>query len=148
MKKSILISALMVITFIGSSFANNINGVNKNVANSFQQDFAQASQVKWESTKNFEKATFTMNGQTMFAYYSLSGDLIAVTRNIISTQLPGNQLKGLKKNYSGYWITDLFEVASDNDTVYYITIENSDYKIVLKSKNSYGWELYSKETKI
>ena len=138
----------MFITFIGSSFASNTNGVNKTVSNSFQQDFAQASEVKWESTKNFDKATFTLDGQTMFAYYSHSGDLIAVTRNIISTQLPGSQFKSLKKNYNGYWITDLFEVSSDNDTDYYITIENADYKIVLKSKNSGGWELYRKETKI
>jgi hypothetical protein len=148
MKKSILISALMVITFIGSSFTNHTNGVNKTVSNSFQQDFAQATEVKWESTKNFDKATFTMDGQTMFAYYSHSGDLIAVIRNIISTQLPGSQFKSLKKNYNGFWITDLFEVSAGNDTVYYITIENSDYKIVLKSKNSCGWELYRKETKI
>ncbi|HEV3249598.1 MAG TPA: hypothetical protein VGZ71_01520 [Puia sp.] len=148
MKKSILISGLLVLGGIFSSFANNTNGVNKNVSNSFQRDFGYASQVKWESTKNFDKATFVMDGQTMFAYYSQSGDLIAVTQNILSSQLPVSQLKSLKKNYKGYWITDLFEVNLDSDTYYYITIENADFKIVLKSKNACGWELYSKEEKI
>ncbi len=96
---------------------------------------------------NFLKATFSLNGQILTAYYFSNGDLQAVVRNITSDQLPINLLTSLRKDYSEYWITDLFEMSSDGKTTYYVTIENSDKKIVLKSDDLSSWEIYSKEKK-
>jgi len=56
-------------------------------------------------------------------------------------------LTDLKKNYSSHWITDLFEMASSNENVYYVTLENADQKLVLKSSGTSGWELFRKERK-
>jgi hypothetical protein len=53
----------------------------------------------------------------------------------------------LKKNYEGYWITDLFEIATDSQTSYYVTLENADHKIVLESVGVQGWQSYKKEKK-
>jgi len=54
----------------------------------------------------------------------------------------------LKKNYSGYWISDLFEVAKNNGTSYYVTLENGDKKVVLTSANGSDWSTYKKDRKI
>ncbi|HUR11872.1 MAG TPA: hypothetical protein VM012_10910 [Flavitalea sp.] len=148
MKKRILTLALMLSISLSSIFANTREGVNEKVMNTFKTEFANARDVKWESSKDFVKATFILNEQVLFAYYSLDGEQIAVSRNIVSSQLPINLLADLKKNYSEFWISDLFEIATKTDTGYYVTIENGDFTIVLKSNGGSGWNVYKKDRKI
>jgi len=76
-----------------------------------------------------------------------NNELLAVVRNILSQQLPINLFTSLKKEYSGYWITDLFEMAADNETAYYVTLECSDNIIVLKSNDASNWQVFKKEKK-
>jgi hypothetical protein len=147
MKKSILIWAVLLMTATSFSFANPADEVNGNVKTSFKKDFQDAREVKWEAKNVYVKATFILNEKITYAYYSQDGDLIAVTRNILSSQLPITQLMSLNKNYKGYWITDLFEINSNHETSYYITLENADYKMTLKSNSNDGWEEYKKEAK-
>lgn len=146
MKKSILMWAMMLTMGLTSTFANNGETINQRAVNSFKKDFAKAEDVRFESGKDFVKVTFKINDQVMFAYYSQSGERMAVTRNILSTQLPINLLSDLKKSYSTYWISDLFEVSS-TDAAYYVTLQNSDQTLVLKSNGTSGWDVYRKEKK-
>jgi len=148
MKNRILGLALLLMVGFSNTFANGFEGVSQKAIQSFQKEFANAKEVKWESSKDFSKATFKMNEQVMFAYYSENGELLGVSRNIISSQLPINLLSELKKNYTQYWITDLFEMASSNETSYYVTLENADAVTVLKSAGSNGWEVYRKDKKV
>jgi hypothetical protein len=53
----------------------------------------------------------------------------------------------LKKDYSDYWISDLFEVANNEGTSYYVTLENADTKMVLKASDGKSWRSYSKVKK-
>jgi hypothetical protein len=147
MKKRILTLALLLTLTISSIFANTVEGVSQKVMNSFKSEFSDARDVKWESGRDFVKATFILHQQVMFAYYSVDGDQIAVSRNIISSQLPLNLLSDLKRNYTGFWISDLFEMATKGETAYYMTVENGDHSIVLKSNGSSGWEVYKKDKK-
>ena len=147
MKKSILSLALMLMIGLSSTFANNLEGANQKVISSFKKDFANAKDVKWEKSKEYVKASFSLNGQILFAYYSEEGEMLAMTRNILSNQLPINLLSELKKEYSSFWITDLFEMASGNETAYYVTLENAEYVIVLKSTDASNWEQFKKERK-
>jgi hypothetical protein len=147
MKNKILIGVFVFITGISSAFANGKEEVNDKIIKTFQKEFAGALNVQWVITKEFVKATFTLNEQIVYAYYSSDGHLLGVTRNIVSGQLPINLLTDLKKNHSNYWITDLFEMASNNENMYYITLENSDHKLVLKSNGTTGWEVFKKERK-
>lgn len=147
MKKMILsLAAVMMMGF--SVFANGKNDVvTQEARDAFKKEFATASDIRWEQTSNFLRATFSMNGQVLTAYYYSNGDLQAVVRNITSDQLPLNLLTDLRRDYTAFWITDLFEISSDNQTTYYVTIENSDKKIVLKSDDLASWGVYSKERK-
>jgi hypothetical protein len=146
MKKSMLTIAFSLVMLL-SSFAGNATEIRAQVINSFKKDFAAAQDVQWEQGKQFVKATFKLNGQVMVAYYSEEGNLQAVTRNITSSQLPINLLAEIKKNYGTYWITDLFEIAMSNNTSYYITLENSDQTLILKSESAHEWEVYKKQKK-
>ena len=147
MKKSILILAMLLTTIVGSSFANKTDDNKNRAAASFKQDFASAKEVTWETGKELAKATFKLNDQVMFAYYTESGELMAVVRNMVSGQLPINLLTNLKKNYKDYWITDLFEVSASNESSYYVTLQSADNVIVLKSSGLNKWEVFQKEKK-
>ena len=83
----------------------------------------------------------------MFAYYSNeNGQLLAVARNILSDQLPISLMTSFKKDYSGYWISDLFEMAADGQTSYYATIQNAEETLILKS-SGFEWSVYKTEKK-
>jgi hypothetical protein len=148
MKKKILTWAMLLMTVSSFSFANKGDDLNIKIATSFKKDFAGAREIKWETGKTFVKLTFILNEQIMFAYYTENGDFMAVSRNILSNHLPLSLLIKLKRDYADYWITDLFEIDSDNEISYYITLENSGLKLTLKSNSSQGWEAYKKETKM
>lgn len=147
MKKSILIWVMLLTLGVSNTFAHTFENVSEQVMNSFKKDFASAQDVTWEKTKDIAKATFKLNDQVMFAYYAEDGSMLAVIRNIVSAQLPISLLADLKKTYNGYWISDLFEMASDNSTTYYVTVEDGGQKIVLKSMGSSGWETFKKDKK-
>ena len=147
MKRTILAMAVTLIVGLTSAFANKNEGVNQQAVASFNKDFASAKNVIWQQEKDYVKAIFTMNNQVMFAYYNENGELLGVTRNILSDHLPIQLLADLRKNYSDYWISDLFEIASENQTTYYISIENAGKSVVLKSNDYNEWTVYKKTKK-
>ena len=147
MKKIFLSLAAVALMGI-SAFANgNDEIVSQKTLAAFKSDFSNATHTTWEQKDGFIKATFSFNGQVMFAYYDNDGFLKAVVRNIVSDKLPLNLLTSLKNDYSDYWITDLFEISADNETTYYVTVENAGKKVVLKSDGSAYWNVFSKEKK-
>ncbi|MES1159355.1 MAG: hypothetical protein ABUM51_01225 [Bacteroidota bacterium] len=146
MKKVIL--SLATVLMIGiSAFASKNDEVNQLAVSNFNKEFINAKNIVWEQKQDYLKVTFSMNEQVLFAYYNNNGDLQAIVRNIVSTQLPINLLTDLKKDYSGFWISDLFEIASDDQTSYYVTLENADKKIVLRSNGAASWDVYAKTKK-
>jgi hypothetical protein len=147
MKKQILIGLFLLLAGISQSFANGEENVNAQVINSFKKDFAAAQNVQWSNGKDFVKATFTLNEHVVYAYYSEKGELLGVTRNITPNQLPMNLMNDVKRNYGQYWVADLFEIAANGETTYYITLENGDQKLILKSVGTNGWDVFKKERK-
>jgi hypothetical protein len=143
MKKLILALAILVSTI--SAFASDVN-VNEKVQNAFKSEFMNASEVVWSQGDTYYKATFNYNGVYLFAFYSDEGELLALSRYISPTALPFILQNNLKKNYEGYWVSDLFEASKNGSTYYYITLEDADTKIVLKSTGN-SWDVYSKHKK-
>ena len=145
MKKMIMTLAVALGTLV--AFAGEEN-VNRKVLDAFKNEFAAAQQVEWSTGDNFYKAAFVFNNKHVFAFYNMDGELIGITRYLSSMDLPLNLQVSLKKSYTNYWISDLFEVAKKDNTTYYITLENADTKIVLKSTDGNSWESYQKTKKI
>ena len=139
---------LALVLTLSTSFAfTGEEAVNKQALASFKTEFAGATDAAWTVGNNYYQVAFTMNDQKLFAYYNTQGEFLAVTRYISSFQLPLNLQTSLKKSYNNYWISDLFEMASNEGTNYYVTFENADTKIVLKSIDGSSWSLYQKSKK-
>ena len=144
--KRIVITLTVLFSLVSfSSFANEVK-VNSKVLESFNSYFKNATEVDWTVSQNFYKADFSLNGQYVAAYYDEAGELVAITRNISSTQLPISLQANLKKGHEDFWISDLFEVANELGTTYYVTLENADTKLVLKSSDS-NWTSFQKQRK-
>ena len=140
MKKIIL--GLCMILIIGSSYAGNkFAPVEKLILASFKVDFAGAKNVTWKEINGYQKATFTMGDQVISAYYQAGGELIATTRNILSDQLPVRLQIVLKKQFSNFWITELSEISIEGETSYYLTLQDSNKNLVLKSGTFSEWEV-------
>ncbi|MDR3713122.1 MAG: hypothetical protein P4L51_09935 [Puia sp.] len=112
------------------------------VSASFRQDFKNVELIRSEVGAHFTTLTFRTNDMILMAFYTEKGELIATTHNILSTQLPIKLLMDLKKDYKGYWITELFELNGKGQDAYYISLENADTKISLRSNEYSAWEVY------
>lgn len=153
-KKIAIVAALFLTVGLSSSFAtpasaDNAASVrtaardgNDLITASFHKDFKHAELMGIEVKKAYTKVTFKLNNMVLFAFYSGNGELLAVVRNILSTQLPIQLLMDLKNTYNNYWITDLFEINNDNQTTYYVTLQNADGHISLRSDDDTAWETY------
>ncbi len=147
MKPLFILLTVIASLFTKTSSAND-DVTNTAVLKSFQSSFANAKEIDWSLTKSFYKASFTLDGLHINAYYNSDGSLMAMTRNITSSQLPIALQTIIKKEYSAFWISDLFEIANEEGTSYYITLENADTKLVLKSTNNSAWSKFQKKQKI
>lgn len=146
--KFLLVTLISLFSFMSttSHAADEVN-VSSAVIATFQSSFKDASEVSWKVTDKFSKADFVMNSQHISAFFDHSGNLMAVTRNISSFQLPITLQTKLRNSYGTYWISDLFEMSDDNGTTYYVTVENGDSKITLKSNGTSDWSTFQKQRK-
>jgi hypothetical protein len=144
--KKIMMTLALALTLSTMYAFTGEEAVNKQALNAFKTEFASATDAAWTVGNDYYKVTFTMNEQKLFAYYSMNGEFMGVTRFISSFNLPINLQSSLKKSYSNYWISDLFEMANHDGTAYYVTLETADSKIVLRSDGS-DWSVFQKSKK-
>lgn len=101
--------------------------------------------MKWEVKKDFYKVTFRLNNQTMLAYFNEEGEQFALSRNNTVSQLPLALSTALQNKYDEFWLTDLFEFASNGEPAYYATIHNGTRVIILKATVYGGWAVYKRD---
>ena len=135
--------SLTIFSFVDATPAN----ISKSVVTSFNRQFSNASNVQWESTENYVKAQFSVNDVILSAYFNRNGELIAITRYISPNQLPIELQSSLNKMVVNNWVSDLFEIQTESGTSYYVTTENANQVVVLKSEGTNGWQLFQKEKK-
>jgi hypothetical protein len=140
MKKTMIITAFLLATGLTAVWANGDNGLSQEISNSFSKEFGTATHVNWQKKDSYTIASFTLNDQVLYAYYSQNGQLNSVVHNILSDHLPVLLLAQLK-NYKGYWISDLYEGVINGHSSYYATLENGDRKMILKSNYSTHWDI-------
>jgi hypothetical protein len=145
MKRLVLTLTIALSLISLSSFASD-KSVNPAALKSFNSSFKNAAEVNWTVGADFYQASITLSGHYVSAYYNVEGKMIALTRNNSSTQLPISLQANMKKNYEGFWITDLFEMTNEEGTSYYVTLENANTSVILKSSNQ-DWTKFKKQSK-
>ena len=144
MKKRIVSAAIMLMIITSAAFAGEVEIANSKVITSFQKEFIKASDVQWEKTNGFYRATFKINDFIMYALYNEDGSLAGAYRSIVSSQLPIGLQTELKNQFSDYWITDLNEYSNNDGAGYYVSLENADQLMIMKSTNATDWQVVRK----
>lgn len=150
MKKILVTMAIAICSisaFAGKPAYDGEEKINARVLDAFNKDFRAAKEITWTIAENYYEANFVYNDQFISAYYNTDGELIGLARNITLVDLPLTLQNELKKNYNEYWVCDLFEVAKENGTSYYITLEKADAKVVLKATDGLNWSSFRKVKK-
>jgi hypothetical protein len=147
MKKIVLAAALLISTGLTTVFAG-VPEITAQVVAAFNNQFPSATETEWSTGSNYYKASFLYNNNYVNAYYSPEGDFLATLRNISSVDLPVLLQASLKKDYSSFWVSDLYEMSKQEGSNYFITLENADQKIVLKSINGSAWTQHKKTGKV
>jgi hypothetical protein len=142
MKKTIL-SIALGLTLFSTAFAKAPERASSRAIASFTKEFHQASDVIWSSNSNYIMAAFEIDNQTQFAYYDFQGNLVGVVHHILTSSLPEYLSSDIKKNYANYWVSELFQVTTDQGVSYYIQLKNADETIVLSTEDTGSWHLYS-----
>ena len=141
--KKIILSIAILLALTDASFANPNSNIKERVFASFKNDFHQASEVKWDITSSYIMATFQLDKEILYAYYDFQGNMIGLVHNILTTSLPVHLQKDIKKHYANYWVSELFQVTSEEGVYYYIQLKNADETIVLSTEGTNGWHRYA-----
>jgi hypothetical protein len=142
MKKTILSIALGLALF-STAFAKAPEKSTNRAIAAFMKEFHKASDVIWSSNNNYIMAAFQIDNQTQYAYYDYQGNLVGVVHHILTSDLPSDLSADIRKHYSNYWVSELFQLSSEQGDAYYIQLKNGDETIVLTTEGTGSWHLYS-----
>ena len=131
MKKTILALSLTLAVAL-SAFASDPK-VDARILAKFNREFSTASNVKWDVTKEFTRAYFTLNEQGLVVYFDRDGELMSTARNLLFNQLPLSVIQGLQKKFANASYSSIIEVIRDNETSYYMETEQKGKKVLLQS---------------
>ena len=130
--KKLFIAALIVVVTGTSAFAIDKSTANFKVKNSFDAQFSSAENVNWTAKENYIKASFTLGGEEVEAFYDpADGELIGISRKLEFNKLPLNAVQKIKKDYAAYKVTDSIEFEGDNGKAYYVSLEEGARKKIL-----------------
>jgi hypothetical protein len=140
-----LLTALMLLSIV--TFANDEIKPSEQLKKEFSNEFAQASDVKWEKVGDYYKASFVQDDQYFVAYFNTSNRLEYISRSITTNMLPLILQKDLKNRVSeSSWVTDCFEITVENGTEYFVVIESDDQKTIYQA-DEFNWNVYKKTNK-
>jgi hypothetical protein len=147
--KKLLLTALIAVSLISSSFAASPvadKKVSSVLTSSFARYFSNVSNVKWDVTPNFAKATFVIEDVATEAFFDLDGDFIGSSRAITLDKLPTAAKRTFAKRYADYTVKEAIEFNGSTENAYYISAENEKQSVILKVVNN-SMEVYRATTK-
>ena|SRR6186713_1553205 len=140
-----LFAALMLISIV--TFANDGIKPSEQLQKKFSNEFAQATDVKWEKVADYYKASFVEDGQYFVAYFDAFNQVESISRNISTNMLSLILQKDLKNKVSeSSWIADCFELSGKNGTEYYLVVESADQKTIYQA-DEFAWSVLKRTDK-
>ena len=145
-RKTLLVTFLFSIS-ISSLFAADFDEVSKSIMENFQKEFNRAEDIHWTEAGELRKATFRLNGVEMHAYYTENGDKYASAKNVHVTEISEKVMLKIKNQFKNHWITSAFEVEQNGTKTFYVTFENADQKVMVKTNGKNAWTIYDRDSK-
>jgi hypothetical protein len=129
--KKLFIAALIMVAAGTSAFAADVK-VNSKIKTNFEVLFAGAQDVTWGAKETYVKASFTLQEETVEAFFGTDGELIATSRKVELKTLPLSAVQKIKREYASYKITESIEFETAGERCYYVSLENGNKKTILE----------------
>jgi hypothetical protein len=130
--KKIILTALIAVSLVSSSFASDVNHVGREVISNFNNEFANASEVEWSTTSSYAVATFVEDNRRMQAFYNFDGELIGSSRAITLDNLPSFAKRAFARKYEGYTVKEAIKFFGKDETAYFISATGEKGSVVIK----------------
>jgi hypothetical protein len=157
MKKIFLAAGISLVTATATFAQNNISSDNETanplIKGQFAMDFPNATNVDFESKKNFDEVSFTQDKEQISAYYDNNDQLIGTVEKKTFSDLPGKAQKEILKKYADYTITSVvkfndnesdhiemiqFGTSLNDEDNYFVELKNDQKAIIVKVDLSGG----------
>jgi hypothetical protein len=133
--KKLLFTALIAVSTIASAFASPVEKVSDRIKGSFNSNYPDISNVKWDMTTDYAKATFVIENVTTEAFYSHNGEFIGTSQAISINDLPTGVKRSFAKRYGNYTVKEAIQFEGKEESAYYISAENEKQSVILKAVN-------------
>jgi hypothetical protein len=137
MKKIISLAVILVGLSTATAFAQTPTP--SVVVGSFEHKFTNAEKPTWTVVKDLYRVDFSLQNQSLTAFFNADGELVASSRNITPMQLPISLNSSLEKHFGKYIVSSLFEVDGRDGVYYYAKVSNQKSDILLKSTSFGDW---------
>lgn len=139
--KKIFVTTAIAALFTANVFAANkviktedgAEAVSYTVINKFNNEFVRANDVKWKVSANLQKATFTLDGVKMSAFYNLAGEYMGATQTVQFKALPAKAKVEIGQKYEGYFAKEVIRLdANDDTTVYFVDLKKGNDELLVR----------------
>ena len=118
-----------------------VEKVSSLIINSFNQQFESAGNVTWRENQGFYFGYFLQDSKEVMAAFTRDGELVAIGKSKTLSELPAKAVEKVKSRFADYTINnDASEIDMNDETAYYVTIENKTYQKLLKLYSDGGVE--------
>lgn len=133
MKRMLLLVTLLVNVAGFSLQAADDPGIGKHIRQSFRRHFPSAEWESWSVVKNegIYLVRFVFQSQSVVAYLSPDGSLLATARTTHLPALPMPVSQKLSRQYASYSITEAVEMMLYDELGYLLTLENDKQTVYL-----------------
>lgn len=141
---------LFMLLAVASSFfakATPPEGIPPHAVKAFETTFTNAQHVSWAVENDLYRTNFLAGDRFASAYFDETGSLVVVTRNITQHEIPFVLQSKLSNDYGKYEIKEIVEASDQWGIHYYLTMENDQHKVILKSASGTYWNKISKTKK-
>jgi hypothetical protein len=121
----------------------NQNAVSVFTRNQFASDFPDATNIRFEKTKDFDEVNYSQKGRKTTAYYDANGELVGTFRNRSFRDLTADAQTEIVNRYSGYTVVSVvrFNANSDNESYIDNNAELPFFEDSLEDSSHYFVEL-------
>lgn len=130
--KKFIIATLITVAISSSAFAADVSKVSFRVLNAFESQFVGATDVAWTVTADYTKAKFSIEGETVEAFFNGNGDVIGTSRKVEFKRLPLSAIQKIKKSYAKYQVTETIEFEMNGDRRFYVSVEAGTERKILE----------------
>lgn len=100
--------------------------VNYQAREAFLTEFGHVKNVQWSTTNNdLLRASFTLDGQEVAAFFDVEGTLLATTLSMKKEQLPLRLRLSIDQAVKGKAITEIYYVEHPEQSAYYFSVAGS-----------------------